>query len=234
VLERLVSPAGEDVVDVGCGNGALVRALTENGARATGIEISNDRLAEALARDPAGVDRYLVGRAERLPLADASVDVVVFMRALHHVPVDQMPAALIEARRILRRDGAVYVAEPIPDGSFFRLTCLVDDERRVLQAAQDTLDRAGEAGLRRISTAEYATEGSCAGIGAFRALMVSVDPDRARVFAEREGEIAAAFEDLGEPGSAPGERRFHHPTRVDVLRAVAGPDSKRPAGDAAQ
>ncbi|MDQ6842388.1 MAG: class I SAM-dependent methyltransferase [Actinomycetota bacterium] len=215
VLERLVSPAGKDVLDVGCGSGALVRALCARGARAIGVEISEDRLA--VAREQDSVDRYLVGRAERLPLADASVDVVVFMNALHHVAVDQMTCALREARRVLRREGALYVAEPLPEGSFFELICHVEDERHVRRAAQEAVERADEAGLRRVTTVEYAVEGRPMGFRAFQALVVSVDPDRSRIFAEREPEITAAFEELGKPGAVSGERRFYQPMRVDVL-----------------
>src|ERR1700755_2103535 len=43
MLERLVPPADKDVVDVGCGGGALVRALTDLGARVSGVEISESQ-----------------------------------------------------------------------------------------------------------------------------------------------------------------------------------------------
>ena len=90
MLERLVAPAGKDVVDIGCGGGALVRDLAAAGARPIGIEISEAQLATARARDDGSGARYLVGRAEALPLEDGSVDVVVFMRSLHHVPAEHL------------------------------------------------------------------------------------------------------------------------------------------------
>src|SRR5581483_9176422 len=51
VLERLVPVSGRDVVDVGCGGGALVRALAARGARMTGVEISESQLAAAVRDD---------------------------------------------------------------------------------------------------------------------------------------------------------------------------------------
>lgn len=131
VLERLAEPAGRDVVDIGCGGGALVRALTALGARVTGVETSEQQLAPARASGGGSGARYLVGRAQQLPLEDGSVDVAVFMRSLHHVPPDAMLPALREARRVLRPDGVVFVAEPLPEGEFFELTTLVEDERVV-------------------------------------------------------------------------------------------------------
>ncbi len=155
MLERLAPPYAKDVVDIGCGGGALVRALTGLGARVTGVEISESQLAGAIAQDNGGGARYLVGRAERLPLDDSSVDIVVFMRSLHHVPHDQLGAALAEARRVIRPGGAVYVAEPLAEGSFFELTRMVDDETGVRAAAQAALTHAADDGLRRSTTVEY-------------------------------------------------------------------------------
>jgi hypothetical protein len=132
-----------------------------------------------------------------------------------------MTAALGEARRVLRPDGTVYVAEPLAEGSFFELTSLVEDELEVRRAAQDALARAEQVGLARAATVDYAVQGRYAGVQAFRAHMVSVDPERAGVLAERAAEIAAAYDGLGTPGDTPGERCFEQPMRADVLGAVA-------------
>ncbi|HEY2440785.1 MAG TPA: class I SAM-dependent methyltransferase [Solirubrobacteraceae bacterium] len=217
ILDRLVQPAGKDVVDIGCGGGALVRALAARGARVSGIEISAEQLAPALAADGEGNGRYLVGRAEELPLPDGSIDVAVFMRSLHHVSIAGMLPALREARRVLRRDGVVYVSEPLPEGDFFALTSLVEDELAVRAAAQRAVADAGQAGLRRGATLEYEVSFCLADVEAFLKRLVSVDPDRAAMFAAREAEITAAFSQMGTAGDAPGERCFIQPMRADVL-----------------
>ena len=220
-LSRLLAPRGKDVVDIGCGGGALVRELAALGARPTGVEISLHQLAPALAADPDGAagGRYLVGRAEQLPLADGAVDAAVFMRSLHHVPTEHLTEALREARRVVRPGGIVYVVEPLTEGDYFALTTLVEDELEVRRAAQRALDGAGQAGLERETTAEYDVTVRLAGPEAYRRRTVSVDPERAAVFDARRDEIAAAFARLGAPGDQPGERVFIQPMRADVLRA---------------
>lgn len=221
VLDRLVQPAGKDVLDVGCGGGVLVRALAARGARLTGVEISEEQLAAARRDDDGGGARYLVGRAERLPLDDSSLDAVVFMRSLHHVPPADLLDALREARRVLRPDGLVYVAEPLASGDFFELTRMVEDEVEVRAAAQHALDRALDAGLERTTTLEYDVRVCLGGLDALRARVVSVDPARASRFDSRRAELAEAFARLGEPGERAGERCFRQPMRADVLRPAA-------------
>jgi SAM-dependent methyltransferase len=184
----------------------------------TGLEISEEQLATAIARDPGSGARYLIGRAEQLPLADGSVDAAVFMRTLHHVPTADLTPALSEACRVLRPGGIVYVAEPLPQGDYFELTSLVEDELEVRRAAQNALSEAARAGLERVRTVDYGVRLRIAGLPAFRARTVSVDPQRAEVFDARRAELAEAFERLGEPGAQPGERCFVQPMRADVLR----------------
>jgi SAM-dependent methyltransferase len=218
MLERLVPPSGQDVVDVGCGAGALVRALTELGARVTGVEISESQMAAAVEQDDGRGARYLVGRAERLPLDDASVDLAVFMRSFHHVPRAALSAALVEARRVIRPGGAVYVAEPLAEGNFFELTRMVEDEVEVRAAAQAALARASDAGLDRATTVDYEAPLTIAGLPGLRVRVVAADPRRADRFDELAAELAEGLVRLGEPGDRAGERRFLHPMRADVLR----------------
>jgi len=220
MLERLVDPHGREVVDIGCGAGALARALAIAGARVMALEVSEDQLASALAGDGGSGVRYVVGRAQALPLEDEAVDIAVFMRTLHHVPLEDMTQALREARRVVRPDGTVYVAEPLSEGDFWALTSMVEDELEARQAAQSALAQALEIGLEPISTVEYDVRLRLAGVDQFRELTVAVDPSRAEIFAAHSAELAEAFQRTGEPGERPGERCFRSPTRVDVLRPL--------------
>ncbi len=220
MLERLIDPAGKDVVDVGCGPGVLVRELTRRGARTVGLEVSEQQLAPALAQDDGAGARYLVGSAQDLPLDDRSMDAVVFMRSLHHIPPADQSRALREARRVLRSDGVVYVAEPLPEGSYFALTSLVEDEVEVRAAAQKALAESRSEGLERVRTVEYEVRARLSGVHAFHDRTVTVDPSRAEIFAQHEAEIAATFDRVGEPGDRPGERWFEQPMRADLLRAL--------------
>jgi SAM-dependent methyltransferase len=225
MLERLAPPAGRDVVDIGCGGGALVRELTARGARVVGVEVSESQLAAALDRDDGRGARYVVGQAQQLPLDDSSADVAMFMRTLHHVPQPSMGVALREAGRVIRPDGIVYVAEPLTEGDFFELVSLVEDELEVRRAAQDALAGATAAGLKRATTIDYDVQVWIGDLAMLRKRVVSVDPERAAVFDARRAELADAFARLGQPGGRDGERCFVQPMRADVLRRARADES---------
>ena len=140
-----------------------MRQLAGLGARVVGVEISEQQLATAVASDGDTGARYMIGSGQQLPLADASVDLAVFMRTLHHVPPAELLDALREAGRVLRRDGLVYVAEPLAEGDYFELVSLVDDEREAREAAQAALREAGRAGLEHVTAVEYDVAGKWPG-----------------------------------------------------------------------
>lgn len=214
VLERLLALDDRDVLDVGCGGGALVRELVARGARAVGLEISEQQLGQARTT---GIGRFVVGRAEDLPLPDGSLDAVMFMRSLHHVPEPAMIPALADARRVLRPGGLVYVAEPLAEGDYFELVSIVDDETEVRAAAQRALADCERAGLERMRTLEYEVGAVSAGIETLRKRIVDVDPERAAVFDAHADELTAAFARLGEERES--GRRFTQPMRADLLHA---------------
>jgi SAM-dependent methyltransferase len=213
VARRHVDLAESDVLDVGCGHGGLVRELTALGARVTGMEISDQQLAAARAADDGAGARYLVGRAESIPLPDGSFDLVVFRASLHHVPIEQMLTALREARRVLRPGGHVYAAEPLASGDFYALVSIVDNEDEVRDAAQRALDHADAAGLAHVAAEDYEVEALVGGLDALRRRMVAVDPARAAAFDAHRDELERRFAKFGEPS---GEgRRF-----TEIMRAV--------------
>jgi SAM-dependent methyltransferase len=211
-------PAGDPVVvDVGCGDGALVRHLARRGARAIGVEIGAEPLARARAHPPAAAERYEHGGAQALPLEDMSAEVVVFANSLHHVPGELLDTALAEAARVLRPGGVLYVQEPVADGPYFELLRAVDDETAVRAAAQAAIGRAGEHGLAHEQTIDFDNDVVHPDFASFRDRVVLADAERAEALTGIEDDLRERFEQTAERGED-GTFRFRHPMRVDVLR----------------
>jgi SAM-dependent methyltransferase len=100
---------GERVLDLGCGAGRFLDALTRHGARPIGVDVS-ERALERAARVAPGADLRLLAPEGSLPLAHASVDLVWCSEVIEHVPdVGQL---LGEARRVLAPGGRLLLTTP--------------------------------------------------------------------------------------------------------------------------
>jgi 2-polyprenyl-3-methyl-5-hydroxy-6-metoxy-1,4-benzoquinol methylase len=94
-------------IDVGAGDGNLVRTLDELGiSDVVAIEYQTELLSLA---PPGG---RVAGSAVALPVRGGSADVVIFMDVLHHLDPGDLAPALGEASRVLRAGGALFVCEP--------------------------------------------------------------------------------------------------------------------------
>jgi SAM-dependent methyltransferase len=110
-----VEPAGCTVLDVGAGTGVFAAAWMAWGARAVvGVEPSEAMRRQAAGRAGAGV-AVVGGRAEALPLAPSSVDVVWMSAVLHHL--SDRERGVRELSRVLRPGGHVLVRGYVPDRS---------------------------------------------------------------------------------------------------------------------
>lgn len=125
VYRRLVSLAGvrpgDSVLDVGCSGGYLARKLAAAAGPAghvTGVDPSAAAIAYARRRT-SGVMTFTVGVAQRLPLPDASFDVVTCTLAIHHVPARKRAAAFAEMCRVTKPGGRLLVADFEPSRRAF-------------------------------------------------------------------------------------------------------------------
>lgn len=89
------------VLDVGCGEGQISRALASAGCSVTGVDPTVRNIDTARARG--GGPRYVLAGAEELPFTDADFDVVVACLVFEHI--DAVDSALGEVARVLRTGG---------------------------------------------------------------------------------------------------------------------------------
>lgn len=112
IAEAVALRAEDDLVDIGCGDGTLLRMAQSAGVRsATGL-LATEEEVNLLRRS--GLEA-LQGLSHQLPLPAESASVVVCNNVLLIVPREKIPATLREIHRIAKPGARIYLGE-IPFG----------------------------------------------------------------------------------------------------------------------
>lgn len=126
VLDLAMLTGAETVLDVGCGNGTYLAQLRRRGH--TGPVLGLD-LSEAMARQASRHAPTAIADAQALPLPDRSVDTVLSLHMLYHVPNPHQ--AIAELRRVLRAGGTAMVTTNGPGHTAEAKAILASAARRV-------------------------------------------------------------------------------------------------------
>jgi SAM-dependent methyltransferase len=177
ILDVLALTPGRQVLDLGAGTGKLTRQLVAQGLAVIAVEPSESMRSEFCRRVPSV--SVLEGVAERIPLADATVDAVLVAQSFHWFDTH---IALAEIARVLHDGGGLgllwnerdesvewvrelsgamrwHECQPYQVGMDFRPVLaengmFVDIARRKFRMTQK-LDRRGL--LRRVESTSYIT-----------------------------------------------------------------------------
>lgn len=147
VLERLLDLDGMAVLELGCGKAEKTRLLARKAASIVALEVDEIQLAKHRLCDDLPCVRFARGGAEKIPADDASFDLVVMFKSLHHVPAESMDDAFAEIRRVLKPGGHAYISEPVYAGDFNEILRLFHDEKRVRELAFAAEQRAVASGM---------------------------------------------------------------------------------------
>lgn len=144
VIEEVFSPLeNKKILDVGCGRGALLKALLNRKAQPTGIDVNKQSLMEARRRCPQA--EIILNGAAEMVFERNHFDGTVFLNTLHHIPRDEIQTGLENALRFTKTKHQVLILEPLNFGSFFEVFKPLEDETQVcanaLIALHDFIER---------------------------------------------------------------------------------------------
>lgn len=221
LIGRLLPLPGARLLELGCGGALTTRRLAETFPIAELIATEVDRVQHEKNLQIRDLPRvtFQYGGAEAIAQPDASIDAVIMLKSLHHVPVDRMAQALREIHRVLKPAGLAYLCEPVYAGAFNDILRLFHDEQRVRRMAFSTVKDAVAAGLFELVEEVFFDDlRRFQGFEEFEEFVLGAthsqyDLDEALYARVRE----AFLPHLGPDGVA----EFRSPHRVDLLRRPA-------------
>ena len=108
ILEMISVKSGDKVLDMGCGNGSLIKSIKQLAdINACGIDISPEMINECKQRY--SDITFSLSSGEKLDFDDNTFDMIVTSCVLHHL--DQPRNFFAEAHRILKPNGKLVVAD---------------------------------------------------------------------------------------------------------------------------
>ena len=116
---RGCEPAQMRLLDIGCGVGLIHRHIAGEFAELVGTDVAHDALKTAWRNNPSVSYREQIG--QQLPVEAGAFDAVTTVCVMHHVPPDQRPRFIAEARAALRPGGWLMVFEHNPWNPLTRL-----------------------------------------------------------------------------------------------------------------
>ena len=214
IIGELVSLAGARVLELGCGMADKTRLVARTAESVLALEVDTVQLAANRASDAPANIRFEYGGAEAIPAADASFDVVMMFKSLHHVPTELMDAALSEIRRVLKPGGMAYVSEPVYAGDFNDILRLFHDEKAVREAAFAAVAKAVATGTLALAKQVFFLQPMrFADFGDYEARILRVTHTDHRLSPELLETVRTRFNQHLTPDGA----TFHMPIRVDLL-----------------
>lgn len=103
---------GKIVLDAACGEGYGSNMISDVAKHTTGIDISENAIANAKEKYKKDNLKYIQASIEQLPLEDNSVDVIVSFETIEHVTSELQDKFLKEISRVLKPDGVLIMSSP--------------------------------------------------------------------------------------------------------------------------
>ena len=111
INEHLPSGTDISVLDVGCGNGALLNALSNRIGRGIGVDESKPILERARKRNSQISNlEFEIINGPKLPFDDASIDVVISLMSFRYLDWDPL---LAEIKRVTKAGGRFLVVDMV-------------------------------------------------------------------------------------------------------------------------
>jgi len=217
IINELLSLDNKHIIELGCGKAELTRDIATSGTRrrVTAFEIDAIQHAENDKVSNLPNVSFKHGAAENIAMEDNVADVAFMFKSLHHVAVTSMDEAFSELHRVLKKDGYLYISEPIFSGDFNDILRLFHNEEVVRAAAFNAEKKAINAGLfKLVKQVFFNVSMHFDDFAAFENLVLGVTHTNFVLSPEVFREVKTKFEKHIDDDGV----NFSMPVRVDLLQ----------------
>lgn len=110
-MAKEINPVNQTVLDIATGTGSLAIALSPVAKSVVGIDLSSKMLNVARKKRNAGNVSYLQMDAGNMNFREGEFDTVTISLGLHDMPPGIRRSVLEEVKRVLKKDGKLYILE---------------------------------------------------------------------------------------------------------------------------
>jgi ubiquinone/menaquinone biosynthesis C-methylase UbiE len=221
IIEQTLPLKDSSILELGCGRAWMTRQLAEKFAPKQIIATEVDKIQHEknLLIEDLHLVSFVYGSAANIMQPDSSIDVVIMLKSLHHVPIHLMDKALSEIARVLKPGGLAYISEPVYEGDFNKILTLFNDEKLVREAAFAAVVRAVNTGLLNLEKQIFFNSpGHYRTFEHFEQRMLNVTHTNHKIDKSLHRKIKQTFmQHMKEDGA-----HFLKPSRVDLLSCPQG------------
>ncbi len=116
-IKTLSLPESPMILDVGCGEGTITRAIRENfrHSNVLGIDLSEDMIDKAMPKRMNNLDFKVLNFANlKYRDNEAKYDLIVMSLFLHHMIGNRDTLSVLKTKYLLKENGHIIIAEAIP------------------------------------------------------------------------------------------------------------------------
>ena len=110
-ITQEINPTNKSVLDVATGTGSLAIALGSKAKNVVGIDLSSKMLDVARKKVRTDNISFFQMDASKMDFPDNEFDIVTISLGLHDMPLEIRTSVLDEVKRVLKKDGKLYVFE---------------------------------------------------------------------------------------------------------------------------